>query len=67
LLEPGLLLAFHGSVTQVVQVMDISIGAIVIALGAMYGWQEYFRVGVNPDVETLGTRSSPIAQPQVNR
>jgi O-antigen/teichoic acid export membrane protein len=67
LLEPGLLLAFHGSVTQVVQVMDISIAAIVIALGAMYGWQEYFRVGVNPDVETLGTRSSPIAQPQVNR
>jgi hypothetical protein len=66
LLEPALLLAFHGSLTQVIQVMDISIAAIAIALGALYVWQERARVGVRT-VETLGTASSHIVRAQVNR
>jgi O-antigen/teichoic acid export membrane protein len=66
LLEPALLLAFHGSLTQVIQVMDISIATIAIALGALYVWQEHARVGVR-SVETLGTTSSHIVRAQVNR
>jgi hypothetical protein len=67
LIEPALLLVFHGSLTQVVQVMDISIAAILIALGAHYGWQERARIGVITHDETLGTTSSYFAQPQANK
>lgn len=67
LLEPVALLIFHGSLTQVVEVMDISVATIAIALGTTYVWQARVRFAGRPPVETLVTTSPHIAQPQVNR
>jgi O-antigen/teichoic acid export membrane protein len=40
LLEPALLIAFHQSVTQVVQVVDIAMASVLVALGALYVAQQ---------------------------
>jgi O-antigen/teichoic acid export membrane protein len=40
LLEPGLLIAFHQSLAQVVQVVDISMASVLVALGALYVAQQ---------------------------
>jgi O-antigen/teichoic acid export membrane protein len=40
LLEPALLIAFHQTVTQVVQVVDIAMASVLVALGALYVAQQ---------------------------
>ncbi len=67
LLEPATLLVFHASLTQVIVAVDISIAAVLIALGSLYWWQERARIAVSTHDEALGSTSSYFAQAEVNR
>jgi len=64
--EPALLVAFHKTLIQVVQVVDLSMALAFVGLGAWYLMQERSRrphIEVPPDAVAL----QPIAQVQVNR
>lgn len=67
LLEPALLMVFHGSLAQVVVAVDVSIAVVLISLGALYWWQERARIAVRTNDEALATTSSYFAQPEVYR
>jgi O-antigen/teichoic acid export membrane protein len=54
LLEPALLLAFHSSAVQVVQVMDVSMALLFAGLAGTYVLQERSERPVKPAIQELG-------------
>jgi O-antigen/teichoic acid export membrane protein len=66
LLEPVALVAFHQNLTQVVQVIDISMALILIGLGSLYLVQE--RTAGVAEIARPSTSATPaVAQLGVNR
>lgn len=65
LLEPAALIAFHQSLGQVVQIVDICMGLILVGLGGLYLLQERRSM---PSEARLGTSAtSASAQLSINR
>jgi O-antigen/teichoic acid export membrane protein len=66
LLEPVALVAFHQNLTQVVQVIDVSMALILVGLGTLYLVQE--RKASIAGIARAGTSTTPaVAQVGVNR
>jgi O-antigen/teichoic acid export membrane protein len=63
-LEPGLLVAFHQNLMQVIQVFDIAMALLLIGLGAQFALQEHVgyssRGASAPAIAPTGPTSTPI-------
>jgi O-antigen/teichoic acid export membrane protein len=67
LVEPGLLLAMHGSLIQVVQLVDLSMAVILIGLGIFYFFGERIRRSAQPQAELGNASEQRIARSAVNQ
>jgi O-antigen/teichoic acid export membrane protein len=68
LLEPALLLAFHQNVMQVVQVVDLSMALLLVALAAQFVVQQRIqRSRLEAATSSVAPTSSTVAQIQLGR